>query len=247
MNGKLWIIGIGPGDRSLLTPLAAAALGQAEVIVGYAGYFEWIADLVESKERIALPLGEEAERARLAVSQVLEGRRVAVISSGDAGIYGMASIVLEILASRQAEVDIEVVPGVSAVNACAALLGAPLGHDFAVISLSDLLTPWERIEKRLDAAAAADFVLAILNPQSRRRDWQLRRAQELLLQHRPPQTSVGVVRNAFRPEQHIRICTIADMAELPIDMFTTLLVGNSQTKVFGSLLVTPRGYPVEVS
>jgi precorrin-3B C17-methyltransferase len=245
MTGKLWIIGLGPGERALMTPLALAALAHADVVVGYAGYFEWIADLVDKKERVALPLGEETERARLAVGQAVEGRRVAVISSGDAGVYGMASIVLEILASRAVDVDVEVVPGISAVNACAALLGAPLGHDFAVISLSNLLTPWELIEKRLEAVAAADFVLAILNPQSRRRDWQLRRAQEILLKHRAPSTPIGIVRNAFRPEQSVRIATIAAMAELPVDMFTTIVVGNSQTKVFRSTLITPRGYPVE--
>ena len=246
MNARLWVVGLGPGERGLMTAQAIEAVRRADVIVGYAGYFEWIADLVADEECLALPLGEETERARLAVVRAREGRHVCVVSSGDAGVYGMASLVLEVLANQPDEgaPEVVVIPGVSAVNACAALLGAPLGHDFAVVSLSDLLTPWDLIERRLDAAAAADFVLAILNPQSRRRDWQLARARDVLLRHRRAETPVGFVRNAYRPDQSVRIGTLARMTELPVDMFTTVLVGNSQTRVFRSALVTPRGYKV---
>jgi precorrin-3B C17-methyltransferase len=245
MSGQLWIVGLGPGERGLMTAQAAEAVRGADVVVGYAGYFEWIADLVAGKECIALPLGEETERATVAVGRAREGRRVCIVSSGDAGIYGMASLVLEMLEREPADrtQEVAIVPGISAVNACAALLGAPLGHDFAVISLSDLLTPWEVIERRLRAAAEADFVLALLNPQSQRRTWQLPRAREILLGQRSPETPVGYVRNAYRPGQSIWVGTLKAMAEQPADMFTTVIIGNSQTRMFRGRLVTPRGYP----
>lgn len=240
-RGRLFVVGLGPGERAAMTGQALGALRQAEVIIGYDGYFTWIADLTADKECLALPLTQEAERARLAVEHLRRGRVVCVISSGDPGVYGMASLVLEHLGGESAD-DIAIVPGVSAVNAAAALLGAPLGHDFAVVSLSDLLTPWELIERRLRAAAEADFVLAILNPKSHRRDWQFRRAQELLTSCRSPDTPVGIVRNAYRPEQTIERTTLANMAEAFVDMFTTIVIGNSQTKRLGECLVTPRGY-----
>jgi precorrin-3B C17-methyltransferase len=246
MSGFLSIVGLGPGQRDLITPQALEAIANANVVIGYAGYFEWIEDLVACKECVRLPLGEEAERARIALVHAREKKQVCVISSGDAGVYGMASIVLELLAREpdEAAPEVVVVPGVSAITACAALLGAPLGHDFAVISLSDLLTPWERIERRVQAAAEADFILAILNPQSRRRDWQLPKTREILLRHRAPETPVGSVRNAYRPGQEIRLATLATMLDLPVDMFTTIIVGNSQTRAFRGRLVTPRGYSV---
>jgi len=240
-RGRLFVVGLGPGDRAVMTGQAVEALRQAEVVVGYDGYFSGIADLVRGKECLSLPLTQEAERARVAVERLRQGRVVCVISSGDPGVYGMASLVLQCLGVEGQE-DVVVVPGVSAVNAAAALLGAPLGHDFAVVSLSDLLTPWETIERRLRAAAEADFVLAILNPKSQRRDWQYRRAQEILAEFRAPQTPVGVVRNAYRPDQLVERTTVAHMAEAVVDMFTTVIVGNSQTRQFGSVLVTPRGY-----
>lgn len=240
-RGRLFVVGLGPGDRAVMTGQALEALRQAEVVVGYDGYFTGLADLVQGKECLALPLTQEAERARVAVDRLRQGRVVCVISSGDPGVYGMAGLVLQCLGDAGQE-DVTVVPGVSAVNAAAALLGAPLGHDFAVVSLSDLLTPWETIERRLQAAAEADFVLAILNPKSQRRDWQYRRAQEILAGFRPPQTPVGVVRNAYRPGQSVERTTVARMAEAVVDMFTTVIVGNSQTRQFGSVIVTPRGY-----
>ncbi len=240
-QGHLFVVGLGPGDRALMTGQAVEALRQAEVIVGYEGYFIGLADLVEGKECVALPLTQEAERARLAVERLRQGRVVCVISSGDPGVYGMAGLVLQCLGDEGQE-NVTVVPGVSAVNAAAALLGAPLGHDFAVVSLSDLLTPWETIERRLRAAAEADFVLAILNPKSQRRDWQYKRAQGILAGCRPAPTPVGIVRNAYRPGQSVVQTTVADMAESVVDMFTTVIVGNSQTRHFGSVVVTPRGY-----
>jgi precorrin-3B C17-methyltransferase len=186
-------------------------------------------------------------RAHLAVERARQGEAVCVISSGDAGIYGMASLVLEVAAQSAPSTllpEVVVVPGVSAITACAALLGAPLGHDFAVISLSDLLTPWEVIEKRLLAAAAADFVTVLLNPKSARRQWQYGRAQALLAQHRASETPVGVVRNAYRPKQSVQLTTLSAMLEAQVDMLTTVIVGNSQTRGWQSCMVTPRGYAV---
>jgi precorrin-3B C17-methyltransferase len=215
------------------------------VIIGYDGYFQWVADLVCNKECIALPLTQEVARARLAVERALAGQAVSVISSGDAGIYGMASLVLEMLErqhERTALPDVVVIPGVSAVNACAALLGAPIAHDFAVLSLSDLLTPWAVIEKRLAAAAEADFVMVLLNPKSARRQWQFARACALIGQHRAPAAPVGLVRNAYRPEQSVVLTTLSGLAQAQVDMLTTVFIGNSQTRCFQSRLITPRGY-----
>jgi precorrin-3B C17-methyltransferase len=230
-----------------MTGQALEAIRGAEVVIGYDGYFVGVADLVADKECLSLPLTRELDRARLAVERLAAGRAVCVISSGDPGVYAMASLVLECTAAADEGLldQVVIVPGVSAVNAAAALLGAPLGHDFAVISLSDLLTPWALIERRLRAAAEADFVLALLNPRSRRRDWQYRRAQEILARHRPAQTPVGVVRNAFRPGQAVTVTTVGGMAEAAVDMFTTVIIGNSQTRRFGNVVVTPRGYPAQ--
>lgn len=240
-RGRLLVVGLGPGDRAGMTGQALEALRQAQVVVGYDGYFTGLGDLVAGKECVRLPLTQEAERARVAVERLRQGRVVCVISSGDPGVYGMAGLVLQCLGEEGQE-DVAIVPGVSAVNAAAALLGAPLGHDFAVISLSDLLTPWQMIERRLRAAAEADFVLALLNPRSQRRHWQYRRAQEILAGCRPSQTPVGVVRNAHRPNQSIERTTVAHMGEVVVDMFTTVIVGSSQTQQIGSKIVTPRGY-----
>lgn len=244
-TGSLCVVGLGPGTSALLTGQAQAALQGADVIIGYDGYFQWVADLVHNKECIALPLTQEVARARLAVERALAGQAVSVISSGDAGIYGMASLVLEMLErqhERTALPDVVVIPGVSAVNACAALLGAPIAHDFAVLSLSDLLTPWAVIEKRLAAAAEADFVMVLLNPKSARRQWQFARACALIGQHRAPAAPVGLVRNAYRPEQSVVLTTLSGLAQAQVDMLTTVFIGNSQTRCFQSRLITPRGY-----
>jgi precorrin-3B C17-methyltransferase len=242
--GRIMIVGLGPGARETMTPQACEAVRQADVVIGYSGYFAWIEGLAAGKECLALPLAQEAERARLALEHAGTGRSVCVISSGDAGVYGMASLVFELAAAegKADQPEIVVVPGISAVNACAALLGAPLAHDFAVISLSDLLTPWEKIERRLMAAAEADFVIALFNPQSQRRDWQFRRAQKIVAGSRAGETPVGIVTNAYRPGQTVRITTVAEMARTPVDMLTTVIVGNSQTREFAGAMVTPRGY-----
>lgn len=244
-TGSLRIVGLGPGAPGLLTGLAREALQGTEVVIGYEAYFSLVRDVIAGKECIALPLTQEVARAELAVERALAGQAVSVISSGDAGVYGMASLVLEVLERQQAHAlmpEVVVIPGVSAVNACAALLGAPLAHDFAVLSLSDLLTPWPMIEKRLSAAAEADFVMALLNPKSARRQWQFPRACELITQHRAPETPVGLVRNAYRPDQTVMTTTLGALPEAPVDMLTTVIIGNAQTRCFAARLITPRGY-----
>ena len=237
-SGSLCVVGLGPGAAALMTGQAQEALRRADVVIGYEGYLAWVTDVLRNKECIALPLTQELTRAQLAVDRALAGQAVCVISSGDAGIYGMASLVLEVIEQRQAVAlltDVVVVPGVSAVNACASLLGAPLGHDFAVI------------EKRLRAAAEADFVMVLVNPKSARRHWQYARAQEIIAACRAPETPVGVVRNAYRPDQSVEVTTVARMTEAHVDMLTTVIIGNSQTRCFQSRLITPRGYPMAVS
>jgi precorrin-2 C20-methyltransferase/precorrin-3B C17-methyltransferase len=240
-SGKLWAIGLGPGDTALLTPQAEQALRSAEVIVGYTAYLDALKPLRLPGELRGSPIGAEAERAALALELAAAGRRVALVSSGDAGVYGMASLVLE-TAERTPEVDVEIVPGVTAALSAAALLGAPLGHDFACISLSDLLTPWDVIERRLEAAGAGDFVVALYNPISSRRTWQLPRARELLLRHRGPQTPVGLVDRAYRAGTRVERTTLGELSGTGVGMETLLIIGNSQTRVIRGRMVTPRGY-----
>jgi precorrin-3B C17-methyltransferase len=227
-----------------MTPRAAQAIRQADVVVGYGGYFAWVEDLVAGKECIALPLGQERERAAIALEQAARGRQAAVISSGDPGIYAMAAVVLEQLEALPAErrPEVVVIPGVSALTASAALLGAPLGHDFAAISLSDLLTPWPAIERRLAAAAGADFVIALFNPKSQERCWQLERAREIILSQRPGTTPAGIVRNAERPGTSVVLTTLAGLDAMAVDMFSIVIIGNSTSRRFDHFLRTPRGY-----
>ena len=241
----LSVVGLGPGDPQLLTAQALAALERAETLVGYRRYLDLLPPrLLEGRTLISSGMTREMERCERALDSALSGSPTALVSSGDAGVYGMAGLRLELLHAKglQERVTVEIVPGVPALMAAAALLGAPLMHDFAVISLSDLLTPWERIEERLTLAARADFVLGIYNPCSSRRTWQLPRAKELLLQEKPGETPVGLVRQAFRPEQELRLCTLAALDPATVDMLSILVVGNSATRFLGNHMVTPRGY-----
>ena len=225
---------------------ARRALDGADVVVGYRTYLDLIAPLLQGKEVLASSMMKEVERCKVAVEEAAGGRKVALVSSGDAGIYGMAGLVLEICRERGLvpgrDIDLEMIPGIPALTAGAALLGAPLMHDFAVISLSDLLTPWETIERRLTSAAAADFVVVLYNPRSRRRTWQLGRARGLLLEHRSADTPVGIVKRAYREGQQVIISTLGGFAEEEVDMQTILFVGNSTTWAWEGLMVTPRGY-----
>ncbi|MHB9022712.1 MAG: precorrin-3B C(17)-methyltransferase [Armatimonadota bacterium] len=224
-----------------MTPAAEAALRAAEVVVGYHPYLLLVEDLLEGKRTVASGMREEIPRAQAAVDEALAGASVAVISTGDAGIYGMAGLVLELL-PEGAPVEVEVVPGITAASAAAACLGAPLMNDFAVISLSDLMTPLETIVQRVTAVAGADLVIALYNPRSHRRHEPLARALAVLRAAREASTPVGIVRNALRAGQEVRITTLGDFNEEEVDMLTILIVGNSQTNVKDGRMITARGY-----
>ncbi|MFI1565756.1 precorrin-3B C(17)-methyltransferase [Streptomyces sp. NPDC020490] len=239
-RGRLAVVGLGPGARDLLTPRAKAELRRASVLVGLDQYVDQIRDLLRPGTRIlASGLGAEEERARTAVAEAREGRAVALIGSGDAGVYAMAS---PALAEASDDIDVVGVPGVTAALAAAAILGAPLGHDHVSISLSDLHTPWEVIERRVRAAAEADLVVTFYNPRSRGRDWQLPKALAILSGHREPATPVGVVRNASRPDEAGRVTTLAGLDPATVDMMTVVTVGNTATREIAGRMVTPRGY-----
>ncbi len=238
---RLYVVGIGPGDPAGMTAQARAALEEAELICGYGAYLELIAPLVAGKEFFSTPMKRELERCRRALEQARRGRTVALVCSGDAGVYGMASPVLELLPDYPG-VEVEIVAGVTAALSGAAVLGAPLGHDFCVISLSDLLTPWEVIEKRLRCAAEGDFAVALYNPSSLRRSEQLRRACDILLTLRSPETPCGWVRNIGRAGEEKRLLPLGELRDAELDMFTTVFIGASTTREIGGHLVTPRGY-----
>lgn len=238
-------VSLGPGSPDLLAPLARTVLERADVIVGYKRYVELVPpELLAGKEVFSTGMMGEVERSQKAVEHARQGRRVAMVCSGDAGIYALAGLLLEILEAEGLldSVPFEVVPGVSAFNAAAALLGAPLMHDFACVSLSDLLTPWEVIEKRVRLAAEADFVIAIYNPRSRKRADHLETALNAIREHRGPDTPVGVVRNAYREGQEVFSCTLDTLDPGRVDMLTVLVVGNSATRAVGGKILTPRGY-----
>ncbi len=224
----------------MLTFQAHQALREAQVIIGYSTYLELIPTYLEGKEALSSGMTKEVDRCKKAVEMALQGKRVAVVSSGDPGVYGMAGLVLEL--SLPHGVQVEVVPGVTAANAAAAVLGAPLMHDFTVISLSDLLTPWEVIEKRLEAAAGGDFIVVLYNPASKKRKNQIIRAREIFLLHKDPKTPVGIVKNLYREGQEVKISDLENMLKQDIDMFTTVVVGNSQTYQQDGRMITPRGY-----
>ena len=242
MAKKIYSIGIGPGNEKYLTPQALQAIQDAEVIVGYSFYFEHIKQVSDGKTLLDTGMKKERERALKAFEIAEGGQTVAVISSGDSGVYGMAPLLWEMKAERNSEVDLEVVPGISAMFAAASKLGAPLGHDFCSISMSDLLTPWEKIEKRIVAAADADFVTAIYNPLSKGRFWQLMRLRDLFLKVRSPKTPVGIARNVGREDETIEVITLEELDVSKADMFTVIVIGNSQTFESQNKMITPRGY-----
>lgn len=242
VRGKLSLVSLGPGEESLVPPQAREALAGAELVVGLDQYVDRVRHLLRPGTRVLTPpLGDEMERARLAIEEARAGGSAALVSSGDVGVYAMASPALELLGDA-GDVDISVVPGVTAAQAAASLLGSPLGHDHASISLSDLLTPWEVIERRARAAALGDFVVALYNPRSRGRDWQLGKVCSILLEHRSPDTPVGIVTDAYRPTQRVALTDLGSLRVEDVDMLTVVVVGNSQTRVMGGRMVTPRGY-----
>ena len=239
---KVTVIGLGPGGGADLTGRARAALERCDLLVGYTAYIDLVKDQFPDKETLSTGMRREVDRCRAAVEAALAGRDVAVVCSGDAGVYGMAGLIYEV-AQEYPPIEIEVVPGITAACGGAAVLGAPLTHDFAVVSLSDLLTPWETIGRRLEAAARADFVLCLYNPASRSRPDYLRRACDILLAAgKSPDTVCGTVRNIGRAGEAGRILTLGELRDTPVDMFTTVFVGNSQTRAMGGSMVTPRGY-----
>jgi cobalt-precorrin 5A hydrolase/precorrin-3B C17-methyltransferase len=241
--GELALVGLGPGHAGHRTPAAAAAVRSAEVVTGYAPYVEQAADLIRAGQVVERhPIGSEAERARGALEHAASGRRVALVCSGDAGVYAMASIVLEVAPEVAPDVEVSVVPGVTAGVAAAALLGAPLGHDHAVVSLSDLLTSWEVIAHRVRAAAESDLVLTLYNPRSAGRTWQLEAALDIVRRHRPADTPVGVVADAYRPGQQVSWTTLSGVDPATVGMTTCVIVGASSTRIVGGRMVTPRGY-----
>jgi precorrin-3B C17-methyltransferase len=252
---KLYVVGAGPGDIDLVAPKAMAAIGVSSDLVAYGLYLELLGDACVGKRHHELPLGEEIGRARLALDLAAEGKSTALISSGDIGIYAMATLVFELLDqqlqcdsgnSRWLDVDIEVVPGISAMQAGASRVGAMLGHDFCTISLSDLLTPWQTIEKRLHACGQGDFVVSFYNPRSKKRDWQINVARDILLQYRPARTPVLLGRQLTREDECITITCLENLDAHDVDMFTLVSVGNSESRHFVNgekeWIYTPRGY-----
>lgn len=245
-NGQLLLVGTGPGNLEQMTPAAQSAIAAADAVIGYTLYIDLIAPLLRPGQIVeSLPITQERQRAQRAIALANWGLSVAVISSGDAGIYGMAGLVLEELRATGWDGKtpaVQVFPGITALQSAASRVGAPLMHDFCAISLSDLLTPWEVIEKRLTAAAMADFVTALYNPRSRSRTEQLAIAQEIFLKYRHPETPVAIVRSAYRKDEQIHLTTLEKFLEIPIDMLTTVLIGNQSTRAHGEWMITPRGY-----
>ena len=241
---KLYVVGIGPGNFENMTGRAEKVLRECDVIIGYTVYADLIRPFFPEKEFYTTAMRQETERVEAALQMASEGKTVAVVCSGDGGVYGMSGLAEE-LAVKYPGTEVETVPGISAMLSGAALLGAPLMHDFAVISLSDLLTPWEKIEKRLRLAAQADFVICIYNPSSRKRKDYLKRACDIILETASPATICGIARNIGREGESISVMTLSELREAETDMFSTVFIGNSQTKALKGKMVTPRGYRYE--
>lgn len=241
---KIYVVGMGPGSLEDMTPRAKNAIENADLIIGYSAYIELVKSFFPGKNFISSGMTREVERCSLVLEKALEGSTVALISSGDSGIYGMAGIMLEVVNKSGKNVPVEVIPGITAASAAAAILGAPVMHDFAVISLSDLLTPWELICKRVECAAQGDFVICIYNPKSKHRSGYIGIARDIMLKYKAGGTPVGIVRNAGRQDEGYVIATLDNMLEHEIDMFTVVIVGNSKSYVENGKMITPRGYEI---
>ena len=238
---KLYVVGIGPGAYEKMTIEAADALKNSDVIIGYTVYVDLVKDHFPGKEFLTTPMKKEVDRCVLAFEEARKGKTAAMICSGDAGVYGMSGLMYEV-GVNYPEVELEIIPGVTAATGGAAVLGAPLIHDFCLISLSDLLTPWEKIEARLLAAAQADFVVCLYNPSSKKRHDYLEKACDLMMQYKAPETVCGIVGNIGRDGEAMKVMTLEELKTTKVDMFTTVFVGNSQTKNINGKMVTPRGY-----
>lgn len=243
---KVYVVGLGPGADRQLTEEAKDVLTRCHVIVGYTVYVDLVREYYPDKCFLTTPMTKEAQRCRMALEEAVKGQDVAMICSGDAGVYGMAGLMYE-TGTEFPDVEIEIIPGITAATGGAAVLGAPLMHDFAVISLSDLLTPWDKIERRLIASAMADFVICLYNPSSRKRKDYLRKACDCILQYKSPDTVCGIVRNIGRKGQEHEIMSLKELKEMQVDMFTTVFIGNEQTRQINGKMVTPRGYQYEQS
>ena len=244
MKNKIYVVGMGPGKEEMMTGEALAALEWADTIIGYTVYLNLLGERFQGKEMLSTPMRQETERCRLAFEEAKKGKKVAFICSGDAGIYGMASLMYEIGKSYP-DIEIEVIPGITAASSGAAVLGAPLNHDFCVISLSDLLTPWEKIEKRLIAAAEGDFAMAIYNPSSHKRKDYLQRACDILLRYLEEERACGYVENIGREGTKAVTCTLKELRDREVNMFTTVFIGNAGSEIVNDKLITKRGYQVE--
>lgn len=243
-TNTIYVVGMGPGEEGKMTLEARWVLNKVDVIVGYTVYLELLKEKYGHKEMLSTPMKQEVDRCRMCFEEAAKGKSVAMVCSGDAGIYGMASIMYEISQEYPGSWNIEIVPGITAATSGSSILGAPLNHDFCVISLSDLLTPWETIEKRLRAAAEGDFAIAIYNPSSKKRKDYLQRACDILMDKKSPETCCGYVRNIGREGTETKICTLKELRTEEVDMFTTVFIGNTQTKIINNKLVTPRGYRI---
>ena len=243
MTKKVYVVGLGPGGVEQMTKRAQETLAVCDVIAGYNVYIDLIKDDYKDKEFLSTGMRKEVERCKLAIEEALKGKTVAMISSGDAGVYGMAGIMYQI-ASDYPELEVEVVPGITAACSGAAVLGAPLISDFTLISLSDLLTPWEKIEKRLDLASQADFVICLYNPSSFKRHDYLQKACDIMLKNQRADVPAGIVRNIGREGEEYEIMTLAELRDAQVDMFSTVIIGYSQTEVINNKMVTPRGYKI---
>lgn len=239
---KIAVIGIGPGSMADMTPRAKAAIEGADIIMGYSTYIGLVEKHFPGKEFLSSGMTREIERCQMALQKAQEGKSVALISSGDSGVYGMAGIMLEVVNHSGSGIPVEVIPGITAASAAAAILGAPIMHDFAVISLSDLLTPLELIYKRVECAAHGDFVICLYNPKSKSRVDYIDKARNIVLKFRKAETPVGIVRNAGRENEEYDIATLSDMLDFEIDMFTVVMIGNSKTYLENGRIITPRGY-----
>lgn len=244
MTNRIYVVGMGPGREDMMTGEAITVLEQADVIIGYTVYLKLLGKRFQGKEMLSTPMKQETERCLLAFEEAGKGKRVALICSGDAGIYGMASLMFEI-GKTYPEIEIEVIPGITAASSGAAVLGAPLNHDFCVISLSDLLTPWEKIEKRLIAAAEGDFAMAIYNPSSHKRKDYLRKACDILLRYLEEERACGYVENIGRDGTKTETCTLKELRDREVNMFTTVFIGNAGSEIVNGKLITKRGYQIE--
>ena len=243
MSKKVYVVGLGPGGVEQMTRRAQETLAACDVIAGYNVYIDLIKDDYKDKEFLSTGMRKEVERCKLAIEEALKGKTVAMVSSGDAGVYGMAGIMYQI-AAEFPELEVEVIPGITAACSGAAVLGAPLISDFTLISLSDLLTPWEKIEKRLDLDSQADFVICLYNPSSFKRHDYLQKACDIMLKNQRADVPAGIVRNIGREGEEYEIMTLAELRDAQVDMFSTVIIGNSQTEVINNKMVTPRGYKI---